>query len=245
MKVDVVLYGEEHVDALRIGEITQRDLMGTPRPDLLLVVGTSLKVPGTKRLVRELAKVVRSVGGQPEGELRSIYLNLEYPKPASEFRGVFDAWVRGDVQDATRVIEVHEREAAVKRAEREVELAAKRAKREANGEVVARRPAKKKGSKGEPKERKPREPRPPPPPKVKPSYETVYGPSYNVFLVEPECKSRTRNRRQAVETPVEQRCFDEQDRPPAPPGPTVNVPHSAPPSITTFFPVSRPPVSVK
>ncbi|KAL8293410.1 hypothetical protein RQP46_000111 [Phenoliferia psychrophenolica] len=58
MKPDVVLYGEAHPEGERVGEITRRDLMG-PRPDLLLVVGTSLKVPGTKLLVRELAKVIR------------------------------------------------------------------------------------------------------------------------------------------------------------------------------------------
>lgn len=56
LKPDVVLYNEPHPDAERVGEITQKDLMGA-RPDLVIVVGTSLKVPGTERLVRELAKV--------------------------------------------------------------------------------------------------------------------------------------------------------------------------------------------
>mgnify|MGYP001578721742 FL=1 len=58
MKPDVVLYGEAHKEGERVGEITRKDLLGA-RPDLLLVVGTSLKVPGTKLLVRELAKVIR------------------------------------------------------------------------------------------------------------------------------------------------------------------------------------------
>lgn len=58
LKPDVVLYGETHKQGERIGDITRRDLMGT-RPDLLIVVGTSLKVPGTKLLVRELAKVIK------------------------------------------------------------------------------------------------------------------------------------------------------------------------------------------
>ncbi|KAK4692363.1 hypothetical protein P7C70_g9146, partial [Phenoliferia sp. Uapishka_3] len=60
MKPDVVLYGEAHPEGERVGAITRRDLMG-PRPDLLIVVGTSLKVPGTKLLVKELAKVIKPV----------------------------------------------------------------------------------------------------------------------------------------------------------------------------------------
>ncbi|KAK4693958.1 hypothetical protein P7C70_g8830, partial [Phenoliferia sp. Uapishka_3] len=65
MKPDVVLYGEAHPDGERVGAITRRDLMG-PRPDLLIVVGTSLKVPGTKLLVRELAKVIKPVAREKE-----------------------------------------------------------------------------------------------------------------------------------------------------------------------------------
>ena len=58
LKPDVVLYGEVHKEGERVGDITRRDLMGS-RPDLLLVVGTSLKIPGVKTLVRELSKVIR------------------------------------------------------------------------------------------------------------------------------------------------------------------------------------------
>ncbi|GAA5989014.1 hypothetical protein JCM11641_001115 [Rhodosporidiobolus odoratus] len=65
LRPDVVLYGEEHKDGERVGEITRRDLMGA-RPDLLIVVGTTLKVKGTKRLVRELAKVTKPLPKEPE-----------------------------------------------------------------------------------------------------------------------------------------------------------------------------------
>lgn len=60
LKPDVVLYGESHKEGEKIGTITRRDLMGA-RPDLLIVVGTSLKVPGTRLLVKELSKVIRPV----------------------------------------------------------------------------------------------------------------------------------------------------------------------------------------
>ncbi|KAK4058694.1 hypothetical protein OIO90_000138 [Microbotryomycetes sp. JL221] len=154
LKPDVVLYGEEHKDGERVGEITRRDLMGA-RPDLLLVVGTSLKVPGTKRLVRELAKVIKppskpstavedEEGGNeeedgdckmPSASMQSttscastastgsrstrsrpppvhvVYLNYEFPKPSTEWREVFDVWMRGDVQEFVEMVEKDKREA--------------------------------------------------------------------------------------------------------------------------------------
>ncbi|SGY72946.1 BQ5605_C005g03241 [Microbotryum silenes-dioicae] len=129
LRPDVVLYGEEHRDGERVGEITHRDLIGA-RPDLLLVVGTTLKVPGTKRLVRELSKVTKppvydaeddeemempvasgsSTSSNSSGTTSSktkrpkpapvhvVYLNYEFPKPSTEWKDVFDVWLRGDIQ---------------------------------------------------------------------------------------------------------------------------------------------------
>ncbi|KAM0792513.1 hypothetical protein ACM66B_005183 [Microbotryomycetes sp. NB124-2] len=154
LKPDVVLYGEEHKDGERVGEITRRDLMGA-RPDLLLVVGTSLKVPGTKRLVRELAKVIKpptkvnAAGADDEEDVgedddedckmpsasaqssmstastasgkrsraskpppvHAIYLNYEFPKPSTEWKDVFDVWMRGDVQEFVELVDKDKREA--------------------------------------------------------------------------------------------------------------------------------------
>ncbi|GAA5864366.1 hypothetical protein JCM3774_002765 [Rhodotorula dairenensis] len=147
MRPDVVLYGEEHKDGDRVGEITHRDLMGQ-RPDLLIVVGTTLKVKGTKRLVRELAKVIRPVAAsttaatasssgrdddhddddgsssatspsksssQPQAQPRrrppprprpihTLYLNYDFPTPSKEWAGVFDCWLRGDIQEFVEAV---------------------------------------------------------------------------------------------------------------------------------------------
>ncbi|KAK7461973.1 hypothetical protein VKT23_008405 [Stygiomarasmius scandens] len=65
LRPSVVLYNEEHKDGEGVGHVVSRDLMGgkgKSGADLLLVVGTSLKVPGTKRMVREFAKAVHSRG---------------------------------------------------------------------------------------------------------------------------------------------------------------------------------------
>lgn len=86
------------------------------RPDLLIVAGTSLKVPGTRRIVKEFSKSVihatssssptkSKKSSSPTGEEdetpatpRTIYLNLEFPQPVREWAGVFDVWVQGDIQ---------------------------------------------------------------------------------------------------------------------------------------------------
>lgn len=133
------------------------------QPDLLIVAGSSLKVPGTKRIVREFAKAVQatrtsaassrsstpgsqapsstkarnhspsptlkptsngsdkddsertlvdSVTPQSHSDIesshssydlvahppRTIYLNLDFPVPTRDWKGVFDVWVQGDVQ---------------------------------------------------------------------------------------------------------------------------------------------------
>ena len=105
-------------------------------PDLLIVAGTSLKVPGTKRIVREFAKACHArdhrvypssdesddEGGrarskatddagaqeweEEEGEedinapIRTILLNYDFPVPPSQWDGVFDVWVQGNVQQS-------------------------------------------------------------------------------------------------------------------------------------------------
>ncbi|KXN92640.1 NAD-dependent histone deacetylase HST4 [Leucoagaricus sp. SymC.cos] len=58
----IVLYNEAHHNRDEVGEIMYRDLMGFKGrggADLLLVAGTSLKVPGTKWIVKEFLKSVR------------------------------------------------------------------------------------------------------------------------------------------------------------------------------------------
>ncbi|WFD19084.1 hypothetical protein MCAP1_001304 [Malassezia caprae] len=68
-------------------------------PDLLVVAGTSLKVPGTKRIVREFAKACRARDtGKAHAPVRVVYMNYDFPSAASEWAGVFDMWVQGDVQ---------------------------------------------------------------------------------------------------------------------------------------------------
>ncbi|KAF7424233.1 hypothetical protein PC9H_009539 [Pleurotus ostreatus] len=132
LRPSVVLYNEMHQDGEGVGDVVEKDLMGSSKgkgrsgADLLLVVGTSLRVPGTKRMVREFAKAVHARGGASPKEsstsspsssprrsptndedppFRSIYLNMDFPVPTREWDGVFDVWLQGDAQIFAEMME--------------------------------------------------------------------------------------------------------------------------------------------
>ncbi|KAI9597718.1 DHS-like NAD/FAD-binding domain-containing protein [Syncephalis fuscata] len=90
LRPDIVLYNEVHPDGSHIAQSIERDLRR--RPDLLLVMGTSLKVYGCKRLVRDAAKAVRATNGT------TILINRT-PVIGKEWEGVFDWWIEGDSDD--------------------------------------------------------------------------------------------------------------------------------------------------
>jgi NAD-dependent SIR2 family protein deacetylase len=101
LRASVVLYGEEHPQGELIGSAVERDLKGSGKKgekegkvDLLLVAGTSLSIPGVKRIVKEMARALQSRGNLP----RVIMVNREMPK-GKEWEGVFDTFIAGDIQD--------------------------------------------------------------------------------------------------------------------------------------------------
>lgn len=62
MKPHIVLYNEAHPYGDCIGEIMTADLR--KKPDSLIIMGTTLKVTGIKKLVRDFARSVRDKGGK-------------------------------------------------------------------------------------------------------------------------------------------------------------------------------------
>ncbi|KAK7450736.1 hypothetical protein CaCOL14_007097 [Colletotrichum acutatum] len=87
LRPDIVLYGEEHPNAHLISPIVTHDLGLSP--DLLLILGTSLKVHGLKILVREFAKTIHSRGG------KVVFVNFTKP-PESSWGDIIDYWVQWD-----------------------------------------------------------------------------------------------------------------------------------------------------
>lgn len=88
LRPDIVLYGEEHPEAQQISTIIQHDI--ALAPDLLIIMGTSLKVHGLKTVVREFAKTVHN---RKDGKV--IFVN--YTKPAdSVWADIIDFWIEMD-----------------------------------------------------------------------------------------------------------------------------------------------------
>ncbi|BFZ64443.1 NAD-dependent deacetylase hst3 [Saitoella coloradoensis] len=87
LRPNIVLYGEEHPQGPTLATLINRDLRR--RIDCLLVIGTSLRIPGFKKLVKDAAQIVHSYGG------KVVFVNLGAPS-VSEWRGVMDWWVEGD-----------------------------------------------------------------------------------------------------------------------------------------------------
>ena len=85
----IVLYNEHNPDQDAIGAVMSADLK--TRPDAVIVVGTSMKIPGVKRFVRELCSVVRD---RRDGV--TVWINPDPPPTGKEFENCWDLIVEGD-----------------------------------------------------------------------------------------------------------------------------------------------------
>ena len=85
----MVLYNEGNPDDEAIGSVVTADLRA--RPDAVIVVGTSMEIPGVKRIVREMSGVVR---GRRDGV--AIWINRGPPPTGKEFEDCWDLVVAGD-----------------------------------------------------------------------------------------------------------------------------------------------------
>lgn len=95
MRPRIVLYNEHNPDEEAIAAVMNADIRS--RPDTLIVVGTSLKIPGVRRLVKSLCKVVR---GKPKGI--AMWINNE-PPVGKEFEDCWDLVVKGNCEEVARL----------------------------------------------------------------------------------------------------------------------------------------------
>ncbi|KAJ1948335.1 NAD-dependent deacetylase hst3, partial [Linderina macrospora] len=98
LRPDIVLYNECHPQGDLIGALSEYDLRR--RPDLLIVIGTSLKIPGVKRMVKEMSRCVQSctVRAKRAGAGKAIFINRD--DPPKGWDGVFDYFISGDSDEA-------------------------------------------------------------------------------------------------------------------------------------------------
>lgn len=91
----MVLYNEFNPDEEAIGAVSTADLK--TRPDAVIVVGTSLKVPGIRRLAKEMCAVTRS---RRDGF--TAWINYD-PEPVGvDVKDCWDLVVRGECDDVAR-----------------------------------------------------------------------------------------------------------------------------------------------
>jgi NAD-dependent histone deacetylase SIR2 len=92
-----VLYNEFNPDEDAIGNVMRADLRA--RPDAVLVVGTTLKVPGTRRLVKQLCQVAR---GRKDG--LTAWINIDSEPKVPEFKDCWDLVVKSKCDNIARLV---------------------------------------------------------------------------------------------------------------------------------------------
>lgn len=91
----MVLYNEHHPDDEAIGSCTSSDLR--TRPDAIIVAGTTLKVPGVRRIVREMCAVVRD---RRDGV--TIWINNDPEPVGKDLENSWDIVVKGPCDEVAR-----------------------------------------------------------------------------------------------------------------------------------------------
>ena len=101
LRPGIVLYDEAHPLGDDIGAIQASDV--SRKPDMLIIMGTSLKVHGLRRLVKEFAKAVHasappdttSAKAQAKNWVGKVIFVNKTP-PSSEWNGVIDYHIEGE-----------------------------------------------------------------------------------------------------------------------------------------------------
>lgn len=96
----IVLYNEHNPDEEAIGTVVSSDLRA--RPDAVIVVGTSMKIPGVRRIVREMCGVVR---GRRDG--LAVWINRDPPPVGKDFEDCWDLIVRGPCDEVANHASMH------------------------------------------------------------------------------------------------------------------------------------------
>ncbi|KAK4232269.1 DHS-like NAD/FAD-binding domain-containing protein [Podospora fimiseda] len=93
----IVLYNEYNPDEEAIGNVSKADMRKVP--DAVIVVGTTLKIPGVRRLVKELCQLTRSRRGGI-----TAWLNIDPEPPGVEFKDCWDFVIKGKCDDVAELV---------------------------------------------------------------------------------------------------------------------------------------------
>jgi NAD-dependent histone deacetylase SIR2 len=94
MRPRIVLYNEHNPDEEAIASVMNSDVKSRPR--VLIVAGTSLKIPGVRRLVKSMCANIRT---RKDGV--TMFINNE-PPSGKEFDDCFDLIIKGSCDEVAR-----------------------------------------------------------------------------------------------------------------------------------------------
>jgi NAD-dependent histone deacetylase SIR2 len=97
----IVLYNEHNPDDEAIGAVTTADFR--TRPDAVVVVGTSMKIPAVRRIVHEMCQIVRD---RREGT--TIWINRDPVPPGKDLENLWDLVVKADSDEVARLAGLRE-----------------------------------------------------------------------------------------------------------------------------------------
>lgn len=104
LRSNIILYNEEHPESEGIGRVVESDIL--TNSDLLIICGTTLKIPGVKRIVKEFSKSIESKKQETGEGGAIIWLGNEIPSQSIvDYVEYIDLVVLGDCQKFAKMTE--------------------------------------------------------------------------------------------------------------------------------------------
>jgi NAD-dependent SIR2 family protein deacetylase len=137
LRPNIVLYGEEHPSNHLLAPFVPFDL--NSNPEVLIIMGTSLKVFGLQKIVKDFAKQVHS---RKDGKGKVIFVNRTKPAE-SVWEDVIDQYVAMDCDDWVRDLRVRREDLWLRQGELDLKVTKPAAKRKRKQSEASGLPAKK------------------------------------------------------------------------------------------------------
>lgn len=104
LRSNIILYNEEHPESEGIGRVVEADILSSC--DLLIICGTTLKIPGVKRIVKEFSKSIECKKDENGNGGAIIWMGNELPNQGIVDHVEFiDLVVLGDCQKFAKMTE--------------------------------------------------------------------------------------------------------------------------------------------
>jgi NAD-dependent SIR2 family protein deacetylase len=137
LRPNIVLYGEEHPSNHLLAPFVPFDL--SSNPEVLVIMGTSLKVFGLQKIVKDFAKQVHS---RKDGKGKVVFVNRTKPAE-SVWEDVIDQYIAMDCDDWVRDLRVRREDLWLRQGELDLKVTKPTAKRKRKDIDASDRPTKK------------------------------------------------------------------------------------------------------